>query len=194
MCVQVHKDWPSLRPGLRITHSVSTNHSREAYKKIVERCPFRPMPHVVADAAFGSIQLATEMATRSQPIVTTCSMNEKESPYVWALLARNLQQDRWCAVFQRSTGVLLSAYKTKQDEDDKVHKVITTGFYSPKISQLVAAVFAEDSQEVQLFPTASDEEYTETSQQAIDSTSQQVEQSFEMNFERSQHGETCSQH
>jgi len=61
----------------------------------MQRWPYERKPHIVADAAFGSIEILKKITTWGGSATLSCP--QTVMPWIWELLSHNLPPSHWSA-------------------------------------------------------------------------------------------------
>jgi len=81
----------------------------EALKLAMQRWPYERKPHIVADAAFGSIEMLEKITTWGGSATLSCP--QTVMPWIWELLSiinNNLPPSHWRAAKLQSSNIIAS--------------------------------------------------------------------------------------
>jgi hypothetical protein len=99
----------------------------ENLREVIKNWTGNDRPHIVADAAFGNLDILEEITEWGASATLSCSVGH--TPWLWEVLSANLPSGHWRLAEQTSTEILASCHCSTDEKGKRTHQhLLSTGW------------------------------------------------------------------
>lgn len=99
----------------------------EQFKKMMKKWNLEDRPHIIADAAFGNLDILEDISEWGATATLSCAVGQ--NAWLWEVLSSNLPSGHWRLAEQTTTGILASCHCITDDKGKRTYQhLLCTGW------------------------------------------------------------------